>query len=206
MMTNEELVVAYQRGEVEFDEVFKKCEKLFYKEYNKYVVKFSSVHNVIFQKDDIYSLSLIGMYNAAQTYNPNIAKFSTYLALKIRESVMYEVKRLTSKKRVYNGEMIYLDSTLDDDSGETRSQYHNLVEVDGFKESKNKEFIEFCTEILEKTVQKQDIKATILNHLVTGESLNSLSDKSRCHQTTISREFAKFKSRLKFEYMKMEMI
>lgn len=205
-MTNEELVVAYQRGEVGFEEVFKKCEKLFYKEYNKYVVKFSSVHNAIFQNDDIYSLSLIGVYNAAQTYDPNIAKFSTYLALKIKESVMYEVKRLTVKKRVYNGEMIYLDSTLDDNSGELRSQYHNLVEFDGFKDSKNKEFIEFCAEILEKTVQKQDVKVIILNHLKTGESLNSLSNKTRSHQTTISREFAKFKSRLKFEYMKMEMI
>lgn len=202
-MTNEELVVAYQRGEVEFEEVFKKCEKLFYKEYKKYVVKFSSVHNAIFQNDDIYSLSLIGVYNAAQTYDPNIAKFSTYLALKIKESVMYEVKRLTTKKRSYNGEMIYLDDTLDD-SG--KSQYHNLVEFDGFKDSKNKEFIEFCAEILEKTVQKQDVKVIILNHLKTGESLNSLSNKTRSHQTTISREFAKFKSRLKFEYMKMEMI
>ena len=204
-MTNEELVVAYQRGEVEFDEVFDQCKGLFYKEYQKYVNKFSAVHNAIFQSEDIYSLALIGMYNATQSFDPDVAKFSTYLALKIRESVMYEVKGLTAKKRVCDGEMIYLDSTMDN-SENAKTQYHNLIKVDGFKDVEKKEFIEFCNEILEKVVQKEEIRATILNHLVTGESLNSLCTKTRSHQTTISREFAKFKQRLKYEYMRMEMI
>lgn len=101
-MTNEELVVAFQQGQMSFDEIYPHFEKLVYREANKWTIR-----NM--EPDDIVSELMMAMYEACQKFDVEKGfKFSTFAVNHLRYRIREEWRKTTLPK--YGSEWTFYSS------------------------------------------------------------------------------------------------
>ncbi len=101
-MTNEELVVAYQKGLIPFETIYHQCYRLIFKETNKWTIKG-------YDRDDIESLGLEAFYEACLTFDHTRGiKFSTHSTNHIRYRLRDKYEK--SKLEKYGGTSILISS------------------------------------------------------------------------------------------------
>ena len=91
-MTVEEMVVAYQQGQLSFEELYPFIEKLVYREANKWKIKGMD-------KDDIISELMLALYEACEKFDMEKGyKFSTFAINHLRYRIREEWRKTTLPK------------------------------------------------------------------------------------------------------------
>lgn len=99
-MTNEELVIAFQKNEVPFEVVYEQCQRLVHKEANRWVLRG-------YDRGDVENLAIYAFYEACQRYDStrNIL-VSTHSTTHIRYRLSEVYNRLKLEK--YGGTSVFL--------------------------------------------------------------------------------------------------
>lgn len=101
-MTVEEQVVAYQQGQLSFDELYPSIEKLVYREANKWEIRGMD-------KEDIVSELMFALYEACERFDAEKGfKFSTFAVNHLRYRIREEWRKTTLPK--YGSEWTFYSS------------------------------------------------------------------------------------------------
>lgn len=113
-MTNEELIIAFQQGDVSFDQVYHQCHRLIFKETNKWHIKG-------LEREDIESLGMEAFYEACLNFDPTRGvKFSTHSTTHIHYRLRNEYNKTKLEK--HGGFATFLSSNHDMTTAD-RKQY-----------------------------------------------------------------------------------
>lgn len=99
-MTNEELVIAFQKNEASFEQVYDQCQRLIYKEMNRWTLRG-------YDKEDIENLTIHAFFEACLTYDSTRGVlFSTHSTTHMRYRLSEVYNRLKLEK--YGGASVFL--------------------------------------------------------------------------------------------------
>lgn len=182
----EQLVVEYQQGRVEFDELFKKFEKLIHDCFWRFLKKHQWECPTL-ESEDLKSVCYLAFYKSAKGFD--IRKgyaFSTYFYKTAYFSMLEEYrKHLGERPLSLNWEEEEGDSLL------------NFIGVDGFSESRRLEWLEYMKEVMERKKFEPNMVEAILIHLETREPLYKVAPRYGIYQVKASRYLTKLKKELR---------
>ncbi|MDB8575573.1 sigma factor [Turicibacter sanguinis] len=179
-------VVEYQQGELEFDELFKKFEKLIHDCFWRFLKKHQWECPTL-ESEDLKSVCYLAFYKSAKGFD--IRKgyaFSTYFYKTAYFSMLQEYrKHLGERPLSLNWEEEEGDSLL------------NFIGVDGFSESRRLEWLEYMKEVMERKKFEPNMVEAILIHLETREPLYKVASRYGIYQVKASRYLTKLKKELR---------
>ena len=178
----EQLVMEYQQGGVEFDEIFKKFEKLIHDCFWKFLKKHHWECPTL-ESEDLKSVCYLAFYKSIEGFD--IRKgytFPTYFYKAAYFDMFREYEKHLKEKLMRF-----------DWNEEGLKDFSNLVGVDSFGESRRLEWLEYLKGIMEQKKFDSDMIKVILIHLETEEPLYKVAPRYGIHQVKASRYLTKLK-------------
>lgn len=198
-MSNEELVLAYQRGEIEFDEIYNQMYKMMQKLKHKMLREGISKGVALLDSDDINSLFLEALYKATLSYNQDKkVNFSTYAYTLMRNIVLRERVILTYKKRHTQNTPLSLDFKYDlsEEEGDT---FADFIASDDDKIYKDLDTFDFINEVCDRRGFRDKTKQLMLNYVTTDKTVTRIGKELGMTSPLANREFKKLINVMKME-------
>lgn len=168
-MTVEEQVVAYQQGQLSFDELYPSIEKLVYREANKWEIRGMD-------KEDIVSELMFALYEACERFDAEKGfKFSTFAVNHLRYRIREEWRKTTLPK--YGSEWTFYSS-----ESKLGNRFRGIYEAGLMKIHQDADKLveeEALTEIIRKTYEKltELEQSYVEDYLFNEMTLKEISDK-----------------------------
>ena len=184
----ERLVVEYQQGKIEFDEIFKKFEKLIDVCFWRFLKKHRFECPTL-EREDLKSVCYLAFYKSIEGFD--IRKgyaFSTYFYKTAYFSMLHEYQKHLGERA------LSLDWKEEKKDGLLK-----FIGVDGFIESRRLEWLEYMKEVMERKKFEPNMVEAILIHLETREPLYKVASRYGIYQVKASRYLMKLKKELRAE-------
>ena len=192
-MTNEEMVVKFQQGEVAFEEILAKNEKLIYREFHRWS-GFTTM-----EEDEKYNLLLVALWESAQDFDVEAGvKFSTFAS----NNLYFKIKNTyrSSKSKKNGGDLITVSIEQQMEEAESHSFEANVAVVFDFLDRINTEEIKA---IVERVLAKHDenkkkyVRSFLYDGMTYSEIAREYGMKPAPMTTTIKRVLAKVQAEVR---------
>lgn len=201
-MTNEEMVLAYQRGEIEFDEIYNKMFNMMQKLKKKMIRDGISNGVILLDGDDLESLFLETLYKATISYRPDKkVNFSTYVYTSMRNCALRERVILTRKKKYSEDGVLSLDFKYSnhEEDGDTLKDF---IPSNDDLILKDLDTLDFINEVCDRRGFRDKTKKLMLNYVTTDKTVTRIGKELGMTSTLANREFKKLINVMKMEVAK----
>lgn len=198
-MTNEEMVVAYQRGEIEFDEIYNRMYKMMQKLKYKLIKDGICKGAALLDSDDISSLMMMALYKATISYDiDKKINFSTHAYTFMKNAVLRERMILTRKKRHTTNTPLSLDFKYDlnEEEGDT---FLDFIVNDDDQIYTDLDTFDFINDVCDRRGFREKTKHLMLNYVTTDKSITRIGKELGMTSPLANREFKKLISVMKME-------
>ena len=179
-------IIKYQQGELEFDELFKKFEKLIHDCFWRFLKKHQWECPTL-ESEDLKSVCYLAFYKSAKGFDIRKGySFSTYFYKTAYFSMLYEYQKHLGERPL----------SLEWEE-EKQNNLLNTIGVDGFSEARRLEWLEYMKEVMERKKFEPNMVEAILIHLETREPLYKVAPRYGIYQVKASRYLTKLKKELR---------
>lgn len=190
-MTNEELVVGFQQGLVEFEEIIERNQGLIHKELNRWK------DYALEGKDDKYNFLLVALWESALAFDTEAGvKFSTFATNNLYFKIKNAYRSATTKRK--GGDTICMSI-----EGEMEKEAHRFEQSVSVETDFNDKLIADDIEaVVEKVLEnyddnkKQYVRSFLFENMTYTEVANQFSMRPQQMTTTIKRIMVKIQAEL----------
>lgn len=183
-------VVAYQKGEMEFDSLFNLASDLIY-DCCYYIERKLKCPDITYQFDDIKSIVYMAFYQSAGCYDLRKGyHFSTLFYKCSYSDTLTHTRKFLKIKRKPSSEVMSLDYEYQEFD---HAPFSQIVGCDGFEIYRREELLNILDSIMVECNFEPGIREAIMVHLTTGSPLCKEAAKRGFYQVAASRKFVELK-------------
>lgn len=193
-MTVEEMVVAYQQGQLSFEELYPFIEKLVYREANKWKIKGM-------EKDDIVSELMLALYEACEKFDMEKGyKFSTFAVSHLRYRIREEWRKTKLAKYGSEWTICSADGVLGVKSRRIYEAGFMKVHQDADELVKEQALIKLIQEACQQLTT--DEQSYVMDYLFNDLTMKEIADKYNTYPQYINNRLKRSLEKIQWDLYK----